>query len=337
MSERRLPATTRLVHYPPRSIRAVKPIIIDCDPGHDDAAALLLALGGDEVELLGVTTVAGNQTLAKTTANAIRVLDCAGRADVPVAAGADRPLMRELHVAVDIHGETGLEGAELPPPSRAPEDAHAVDWLAATLESARAPVTLVPVGPLTNIALLLARYPGIEARIERVVLMGGSIGEGNVTPAAEFNIWADPEAAHRVFSADLDLTMVGLDVTHRALLTPDHLEVLQDAGAPGKLIADLYRFFLSVHGDRYGWVGAPVHDAVAVAHVIDGSLLQTTRCAVAIDTGGELSRGRTNADVRRHTDWRPVHHVAVDIDADRFLSLLVGRISALSGSGRARA
>jgi inosine-uridine nucleoside N-ribohydrolase len=204
-----------------------------------------------------------------------------------------------------------------------------VDWIAATLEAATAPVTLVPTGPLTNIALLLARYPGIESRLERVVLMGGSIGEGNVTPAAEFNIWADPEAAHRVFATDVDVTMVGLDVTHKALLTPDHLEVLEVAGEPGKLVADLYRFFLSIHGDRYGWVGAPVHDAVAVAHVIDGSLLQTTRCGVMIDTGGELSRGRTNVDVRRQTDWRPLHHVAVDIDADRFLALLVDRISAL--------
>ncbi|HEX3977792.1 MAG TPA: nucleoside hydrolase [Solirubrobacteraceae bacterium] len=312
----------------------MKPIIIDCDPGHDDAAALLLALASDEVELVGVTTVAGNQTLAKTTANAIRVLDCAGRADVPVAAGADRPLMRELHVAADIHGETGLEGAELPGPSRVPGDVHAVDWIAATLESAPERVTLVPTGPLTNIALLFARYPGIEARIERIVLMGGSIGEGNVTPAAEFNIWADPEAAHRVFSTDVDLTMVGLDVTHQALLTPDHLEVLEGAGEPGKLIADLYGFFLSIHGDRYGWVGAPVHDAVAVAHVIDASLLQTTRCGVTIDTGGELSRGRTNVDVRRQTDWLPLHHVAVDIAAGRFLALLVERISAL---GRAPA
>ena len=329
LTGRRLPPTARLVHYLARSIRAVKPIIIDCDPGHDDAAALLLALASDEVELLGVTTVAGNQTLAKTTANAIRVLDCAGRADVPVAAGADRPLMRELHVAADIHGETGLEGAELPPPRRPPLDAHAVDWLAATLESASTPVTLVPVGPLTNIALLFARYPGIEERIERIVLMGGSIGEGNVTPAAEFNIWGDPEAAHRVFATDVDLTMVGLDVTHQALLTPDHLEVLEGTGPPGKLIADLYRFFLSIHGERYGWVGAPVHDAVAVAHVIDGSLLETTRCAVAIDTGGELSRGRTNADVRRQTDWRQLHHVATGIDAERFLTLLVKRISAL--------
>jgi inosine-uridine nucleoside N-ribohydrolase len=324
----------RLVDYPRRSIRAVKPIIIDCDPGHDDAAALLLALASDEVQLLGVTTVAGNQTLAKTTANAIRVLDCAGRGDVPVAAGASRPLMRELHVAADIHGETGLEGAELPPPSRAPDEAHAVDWIAATLDSASTPVTLVPTGPLTNIALLFARYPGIESAIERIVLMGGSIGEGNVTPAAEFNIWADPEAAHRVFAAEVDLTMVGLDVTHKALLTPDHLEVLEDAGKPGKLIADLYGFFLSIHGDRYGWVGAPVHDAVAVAHVIDGSLLETTRCGVVIDTGGELSRGRTNVDVRRQTSWPAVHHVAVDVDAERFLALLVERICSLGRAPR---
>ena len=312
----------------------MRPIIIDCDPGHDDAAALLLALASSEVDLLGVTTVAGNQTLEKTTANAIRVLDCAGRADLPVAAGANRPLMRDLHVAADIHGETGLEGSELPPPSRAPEGTHAVDWIAATLEAAPAPVTLVPTGPLTNIALLLARYPGIESRLERIVLMGGSIGEGNVTPAAEFNIWADPEAAHRVFATDVDLTMVGLDVTHKALITPDHLEVLEVAGEPGKLVADLYRFFLSIHGDRYGWVGAPVHDAVAVAHVIDASLLQTTRCGVTIDTGGQLSRGRTNVDVRRQTDWLARHHVAVDIDAERFLALLVERISAL---GRAPA
>src|SRR5262249_54037424 len=151
VTSRRLPAPARLVDYLARSIRAVKPIIIDCDPGHDDAAALLLALASDEVEVLGVTTVAGNQTLAKTTANAIRVLDCAGRGDVPVAAGADRPLMRDLHVAADIHGETGLEGAELPPPSRDPGEDHAIDWLAATLEAAPERVTLVPTGPLTNI------------------------------------------------------------------------------------------------------------------------------------------------------------------------------------------
>ena len=193
------------------------PILLDCDPGHDDAIALLLALGSDELELRGVTTVAGNQTLEKTTANAIRVLELAGRAEIPVAAGAGRPLVREPRVAADVHGETGLDGPDLPPPRARPSTEHAVDFLAERIDGA----TLVATGPLTNVALLLARHP--EARPERIVLMGGAIAEGNVTPAAEFNIWADPEAAQRVFTSGLDVTMVGLDVTHRALVTPEQM------------------------------------------------------------------------------------------------------------------
>ena len=180
------------------------PILIDCDPGHDDAIAILLALASPEVELLGVTTVSGNQTLEKTTANAIRVLDLVG-SDVPVAAGADRPLIRDRFVAAYVHGETGLDGPDLPPPQREPVDDHAVDFLAAALEASPAPVTLIPVGPLTNVGLLLARHPTATEKIERIVLMGGAIAEGNVTPAAEFNIWADPEAAQRVFTSDLDV------------------------------------------------------------------------------------------------------------------------------------
>ncbi len=304
-------------------------VIIDCDPGHDDAIALLLALGSPEIELLGVTTVSGNQSLEKTTANAIRVLDHVGRQDVSVAAGAPRPLVRGRHAAADVHGETGLDGPDLPPPSRPPGPAHAIDWMADTLERSPEPVTLIPVGPLTNIALLLARYPGIEERIERIVLMGGAIGEGNVTPAAEFNIWADPEAAHRVFQAGLDLTMVGLDVTHQALITPAHIERLAAAGTAGKLVADLYAFYAGFHRRNYGWDGAPVHDAVAVAHVIDGTLLSTRYCGVVVDTGPELSRGRTNVDLR-DLGWTPNCHAAVGIDAPRFLELLIERIGALA-------
>jgi inosine-uridine nucleoside N-ribohydrolase len=206
------------------------PILIDCDPGHDDAIALLLALASPEVELLGVTTVHGNQTLAKTTANALRVLELAGRSDVPVAAGAERPLVREPAVAADVHGESGLDGPELPEPTTAAVDAHAVDFLAERLIAAPEPVTLIPTGPLTNVALLLARHPLAAENIERIVLMGGAIAEGNVTPAAEFNIWVDPEAAARVFASGLDVTMIGLDVTHRALLTPAHAEQLRAAG-----------------------------------------------------------------------------------------------------------
>jgi inosine-uridine nucleoside N-ribohydrolase len=305
------------------------PIILDCDPGHDDAIALLLALASPEVQLLGVTTVAGNQTLEKTTANAIRVLDHVGFPDVSVAAGADRPLVRERHVAADVHGDTGLDGPDLPPPSRDPVSVHAIDWIAGALDSSAEPVTIVATGPLTNIALLLARYPNLGSRIERLVVMGGSVGEGNVTPAAEFNIWADPEAAARVFMAGLDLTMVGLDVTHQALITPTHVAQLAQAGTAGRLVADLFGFYARFHRDRYGWDGAPVHDAVALAHVIDPTLLGTELCGVIVDTGPELSRGRTHADLSGRSGLPRNCHVALSIDSERFLELLVGRIAAL--------
>jgi purine nucleosidase/pyrimidine-specific ribonucleoside hydrolase len=304
-------------------------VILDCDPGHDDAIALLLALGSPEINLLGVTTVAGNQTLEKTTANAIRVLDHVGRTDVPVAAGAPRPLVRDTSTAGEVHGETGLDGPDLPGPSRLPEPMHAIDWIAQAVGESPEPVTLVPTGPLTNIALFLTRYPGLESQLERIVLMGGAIGEGNTTPAAEFNIWVDPEAAQRVFQSGVDVTMVGLDVTHQALMTPPHVERLAAAGKAGKLVADLYEFYSQFHHRRYGWTGAPVHDAVAMGHVIDGTLLTTQHCGVIVDTGPELSRGRTNADVHGSMGWEPNAHVAVGIDADRFLEFLISRISAL--------
>ncbi len=304
-------------------------IILDCDPGHDDAIALLLALGSPELNLLGVTTVCGNQTLEKTTANAIRVLDHVGRDDVPVAAGADRPLVRDRHVAAEVHGETGLDGPDLPPPSRPPEPAHAIDWIAMTLVGRPDPVTLVPTGPLTNIALFLARYPELAGQVERIVLMGGAIGEGNVTPAAEFNIWADPEAAHRVFTSGIDLTMVGLDVTHQALLGPADVARLRSSGKAGTLVADLFEFYVQFHRRRYGWEGAPVHDAVAMAHVIDDGLLTTEHVGVIVDTGPELSRGRTHADRSGLSDWERNCHVAVGIDSDRFRELLIARISSL--------
>ena len=304
-------------------------VILDCDPGHDDAIALLLALGSPQLRLLGVTTVSGNQTLEKTTANAIRVLDHVGRDEVPVAAGTPRPLVRARHTAAEVHGETGLDGPSLPPPSRAPEPEHAIDWIAKTVAASAEPVTLVATGPLTNVALLLARYPQLEADLERIVLMGGAIGAGNTTPAAEFNIWADPEAASRVFQSGVDLTMVGLDVTHQALMTPVHTERLAAAGKAGKLVADLFSFYAQFHHRHYGWDGAPVHDAVAMAHVLDPTLLTTKHCGVVVDTGPELSRGRTNADLRSTLGWTPNCHVAVDVDAERFFELLIARISAL--------
>ena len=300
------------------------PILLDCDPGHDDAIALLLALGSDQVELRGVTTVAGNQTLEKTTANAIRVLELVGRGDVPVAAGAERPLVREPRVAANVHGETGLDGPDLPPPQGSPEGEHAVDFLADRV----AGTTLVATGPLTNVALLLARHP--HARPERIVLMGGAIAEGNVTPAAEFNVWADPEAAARVFASGIDVTMVGLDVTHRALFTGERAERLRATGHVGQVVAELLDFYGVFHREVYGFDGSPIHDAVAVAHVIDPTLLETRHLNVQVDCCPvELCRGRTVVDLWRRTGLEPNAHVATGIDSERFLDLLHQRLARL--------
>ena len=301
-------------------------ILLDCDPGHDDAIALLLALASPELELLGVTTVAGNQTLEKTTANAIRVLDFVGRDDIPVAAGAAAPLVREPFVAAYVHGETGLDGPDLPPPGREPLRQHAVDFIAEQIRVRKGAVTLVPTGPLTNVALLLVVHP--DARPERIVLMGGAIAEGNVTPAAEFNIWADPEAAARVFASGIGLTMVGLDVTHKALFTRAHEQRLD--GRVGEMVRALLQFYGEFHRRQYGWAGSPIHDAVAVAHVAHPELLETVERGVKVDTGPELSRGRTYVDVWRRAGWEPNAHVGVDIDSDAFLDLLVERLNSLS-------
>jgi inosine-uridine nucleoside N-ribohydrolase len=305
------------------------PILIDCDPGHDDAMAILLALASPEVDLLGITTVAGNQTLPKTTANALRVLEFAGRADVPVAAGAERPLVRPLGIAADVHGETGLDGPDLPPPAGAPVDLHAIDFLAERLSAAPEPVTLVPIAPLTNVALLLARHPEIAVKIARVVLMGGAIGVGNVTAAAEFNIWVDPEAAARVFASGLDVTMVGLDVTHQALLTDAHAAELRAAGRVGTLVAELHAFYSRVHRTRYGWEGAPVHDAMALAHVIRPDLLTTRPLNVEVECASELCRGRTVVDLEGRSGRAPNARVATAVDAHAFLALLLERFASL--------
>jgi inosine-uridine nucleoside N-ribohydrolase len=303
------------------------PVLIDCDPGHDDAIALLLALASPEVELLGVTTVAGNQTLEKTTANALKVLEFVGRGDVPVAAGAERPLIREPFVAAYVHGESGLEGPDLPEPQGTVVEEHAVDFLAARLLESERFVTLVPVGPLTNVALLLARHPDAGARIDRIVLMGGAIAEGNVTPAAEFNIWHDPEAAARVFESGLDVTMIGLDVTHKALMKAEHAERLREAGKTGRMVAELYDFFHRYHAKTYGFDGSPIHDAVAVAHVFRPDLVETKIRHVAVETGSELCRGRTVVDLWRRTENEPNARVGVGIDGESFVNLLVERLS----------
>ena len=303
------------------------PVILDCDPGHDDAIALLLALASPELELLGVTTVHGNQTLDKTTANALRVLELAGRADVPVAAGSDRPLVRDLSVARHVHGDSGLDGPVLPEPTHRPIGQGAVDFIVEQLVSSPRPVTLIPTGPLTNIARVLDATGG--ENVERIVLMGGSIAEGNVTPAAEFNIWADPHAAAQVFHSGLDVTMIGLDVTHKALFTSAMAANFRSAGKTGAFVADLVEFFKRYHADTYGWDGAPIHDAVAVAHVIAPDLVQTKRRNVEVELESELCLGRTVVDVWLRTDREPNADVGVDLDADAFFALLFERLERL--------
>jgi inosine-uridine nucleoside N-ribohydrolase len=296
------------------------PVILDCDPGHDDAIAMLLALASPELQLVGLTTVHGNQTLEKTTDNALRVLALVGRTDIPVAAGADRPLVRELHVAAHVHGESGLDGPALPDRASDPVEQHAADFLA---EHVTPETVLVAVGPLTNVALALER----GVRPARIVLMGGAVAEGNMTPAAEFNIWADPEAAARVFHSGQDVTMIGLDVTHAALLTPPWAEHFRAAGRVGTFVAELVEFFKQYHRRTYGWDGAPIHDAVALAHVFRPDLVTTEHMNVEIEAESELTRGRTVAD-RWHRTERPANaHVGVDIDGDAFLELLLERIA----------
>jgi inosine-uridine nucleoside N-ribohydrolase len=306
-------------------------VLIDCDPGQDDALALLLALGSPELDVIGVTSVAGNQTLDKTTVNALRVLELAGRSDIPVAAGAERPLVGKLVVAADAHGETGLDGVDLPPPSATAVPEHAKDFLAAHLDASEAPVTLVALGPLTNVALLLDEHPAAAAKVERVVLMGGAIHEGNQTPSAEFNIWIDPEAAARVFGSGLDVTMVGLDVTNKAVLSNADADGLRGAGPVAEAAADMIDFYLGFYNEAYDHGGAPIHDAVALAHVFRPDLLTVEARRVDVDTSEGICRGRTVVDMRRRTSGpEPNAKVAVDIDSDAFRSLLLERLRAIS-------
>jgi inosine-uridine nucleoside N-ribohydrolase len=302
-------------------------VILDCDPGHDDAIALLLALGSSEIDLLGVTTTYGNQTLEKTTANALRVLELAGRPDVPVAAGAAAPLERELVVAAHVHGESGLDGPTLPPASGEPFSTDAVEWMAGAVADSPGPVTLVPTGPLTNVARYLAEY-GSDG-IERIVLMGGAVAEGNMTPAAEFNVWADPEAAQAVLHADVDVTMIGLDVTHKAVTGSDVQRRIRDAGSIGVFVAELVEFFTVYHRQTYGWEGAPIHDAVAVAHVVRPDLVETRLRNVEVELESDLCRGRTVVDLWQRTGRPANAHVGIDLDSSAFFDLLVERIARL--------
>ena len=304
------------------------PVIIDCDPGHDDALAITLALARPELDVLGITTVGGNAPLAATTRNALRVLALLGRTDVPVAAGAVQPLLRELETAPEVHGVTGLDGADLPEPMSEPRPEGAVEFLRATLAASPEPVTLIPVGPLTNIALLLHAHPEAAPKIAHICLMGGSVGAGNWTPAAEFNIWVDPEAARMVFRSGLPITMCGLEVTHKALFGYPEIDRLAAIGTPvATVFADLLRFFTRFHVERYGTADTPIHDAVAVAHIAVAGLVTTRRYHVDVETTGDITRGRTVVDNRGQQGRAPNVDVALDLDQPRFTDLLIDAVA----------
>ena len=300
-------------------------IILDCDPGHDDAIALMLAHGNPDIDLLAVTTVAGNQTLEKVTRNALAVARVAGIAGVPFAAGADRPLTRPVEVAPSIHGESGLDGPELPEPSFELDGRHAVQLIIDTV-MAHEPgtVTLVPTGALTNIALAVRQEPRLVERVKQVVLMGGGVHVGNWSPVAEFNIVIDPEAADIVFSAGWKVVMCGLDVTHQALATPEVAARIAGIGtAPARFVGELLEFFGRTYADVQGFDSPPVHDPVAVAYVIDPTVVRAVQMPIAIETQGRLTTGMTVADLRSSAPADCPTWAAMELDHTGFWDLVV--------------
>jgi purine nucleosidase len=312
---------------------APRKIIIDTDPGQDDAVAILLALASpEEIEVLGITTVAGNVPLELTTKNARIVCELAGKPDTRVFAGCDRPLGRDLVTAEHVHGKTGLDGPTLPEPTMPLQDRHAVDFIIDTLrEEPEGSVTLCPLGPLTNIATALDRAPDIAPRIKEIVLMGGAYFEvGNITPAAEFNIYVDPEAAKQVFGCGAPITVMPLDVTHKALVTKNRNDAFRALGTPaGIAVAEMTDFFERFDKEKYGSEGAPLHDPCVTAYLIKPELFSGRHINVEIETTSELTLGMTVADWWGVSGRPPNATFMGDLDADGFFALLTDRIGRL--------
>lgn len=309
-----------------------RPIIIDTDPGQDDAVAILLALGSPELDVVGITTVAGNVPQPLVTTNALKLCELVGRTDVPVFIGAHRPLVRELYTAEYVHGPTGIDGTDLPNPVTTPQPKHAVDFIIDTCLAAGSDgVTICPIGPLTNIASAIAREPMIIANIREIALMGGGFFEGgNTTPVAEFNIYVDPDAATLVFNSGIPITMFPLDVTHKALVLPEDLERLRAIDTPvGKAVAGMLGFYERHDIDKYGIAGAPLHDPCVIAYLIDPELFSGKRCRVDVETESELTVGQTVVDWWGVTGAEPNTMVMSDVDRLGFIDLVVERIARL--------
>ncbi|HLQ10270.1 MAG TPA: nucleoside hydrolase [Ktedonobacteraceae bacterium] len=302
-------------------------IILDCDPGHDDAIAILLAGHHPEIDLRAITTVAGNQSVEKTTRNALKVCSLANIRQVPIAMGMDRPLLRPARHAPDIHGESGMDGPHIPEPDIELDPRHAVDLLIELLLNSDGDITLVPTGPLTNIAAALRREPAIVPKIAAISLMGGAIGIGNVTPGAEFNIHTDPEAAEIVFGCGRPITMVPLEVTHQALATSEVTARLRAAQrSVATFAADLLVFFAGTYRNVFGFPAAPVHDPCAVAAVIDPSILRAHTMRVEIETTGIWTAGRTVCDVYGKFGKQPNARVGYALEVERFWDMVIDTI-----------
>ena len=289
---------------------------------------MLLALARPEIDLAAITTVCGNSTLENTTRNALSVLTLIGRTVIPVSSGAAVPLKRELITAPNVHGGSGLAGADLPAPAVDVVSDDAASYMAKVVRESEVPVTLVPTGPLTNVAHMLARFPDEFRKVESICLMGGSITEGNVSASAEFNIWVDPEAAHDVFESGLPVTMIPLDVTHQAIVSLDDADRMERLGnRTGVVFADLLRFFAHFHIERYGWQGAPIHDAVAVVNVALPDMVRRRSYRVDVETVSELTRGRTVVDLYGVSGKPANAEVGVGIDQPRFVEVLLEAVA----------
>ena len=297
-------------------------IILDCDPGHDDAVAIMLAAINPKIELLGITVVAGNQKLEKTVNNALKVCNHLNL-NVPVYSGMSRPMIREQLIADDIHGETGLDGPKFEELKIKAEDKHAVNFIIDTLMNSDEKVTLVPTGPLTNIGMAIRFEPKIIEKINRIVLMGGSYQLGNMTPAAEFNILADPDAAHIVFSSGVKLVMMGLDLTRQASATKEVVEKIKSLNnKASKLFVDLMEFFAASQKNVFGWTAPPVHDPTTIAYIIDPECIEVKPMFCEIELWSERSYGRTLCDYFGILKKKPNVDVAVKLDFDRFWNLV---------------
>jgi pyrimidine-specific ribonucleoside hydrolase len=304
------------------------PVLLDCDPGVDDAAGILLAFARPELDVQAITTVGGNTSVTHTTRNALDLLEYAGIGGIPVAQGADRALMRPFHLGTHIHGTSGFGSVTLPESAARPLATPAVDLIAQFVRESAEPVVLIPTGPLPNIALFLLLYPELKPKIARICLMGGDVDRGNATPAAEANFRNDPEAARVVFQSGVPITMIGLNVTHKALFTAEHIAQLQRTGRRvAATFAEMHTFRMRAYGKQYGIAGAPLHDPLAVAAVFQPGIVLTQHCYVAIETDGQHTAGRSVVDLTGVTGEPPNADVALDVDVPAFTSMLLEAIA----------